>query len=108
MRKAGKNKLKSRMRLSIALIMVLQIAVYISVIILNGTFHRLNESSEKILQNMVETRSKDLEGQMLQWTNLSYYAQDVDKLLGELSEQTGKQDSFTDVWNRGRETAVFG
>lgn len=90
MKKTGKNNLKSRMRLSIALIMILQIAVYIGVIILNGTFGRLNESSEKILQNMVETRGKDLEEQILQWTNLSYYEQGVQGVLEALSAETGK------------------
>lgn len=90
MKKTKKNKLKSIIRLSIAFIMALQLVIFIGVIGLNGTFSRLNASSEKILENMVETRSRNLEEQMLQWTNISQYEKDVQTLMGDLSSQKGR------------------
>ncbi|MBD5460951.1 MAG: EAL domain-containing protein [Lachnospiraceae bacterium] len=89
MKRAGKRKLKSMIMSTITFAVVLQMITFIAIIALTDTPGKLDDSTEKILQNMVVTRSDELESLLLSWADLSGYESDVSGLLDEYVQAAG-------------------
>lgn len=89
MKKIRNKRLKARIMWSTVFIVLLQAAIFMGVIAATRTLGKLDESTVKILQNMVETRSSDFEDQMLLWTDLGYFNESVTRQMGSIAEKTG-------------------
>ena len=90
MKKAGKRKLNTRIMSTIILAMLFQIAIFVSIIFVTETPGKLDASTRKILENMVDTRSKNLEENLLAWTDLDHFEENVNKLLTGFAAEEGE------------------
>lgn len=90
MKKAGKRKLNTRIMSTIILAMLFQIAIFVSIIFVAETPGKLDASTRKILENMVDTRSKNLEENLLAWTDLDHFEENVNKLLTGFVAEEGE------------------
>lgn len=90
MKKAGKSKLNTRIMSTIIVAMLFQIAIFVSIIFVTETPGKLDASAKKILENMVDTRCKSLEQNLLSWAYLDHFEESIQGLLNRFSTDTGE------------------
>lgn len=89
MKRTGKRKLRTRIMSTITFAVVLQMIIFIGIIALTDTPGKLDASTEKILENMVVTRSSELERRLLSWTDLNDFESSVRYMLDEYIQEAG-------------------
>lgn len=89
MKRTGKRKLKTKIMRTITIAILLQMLVFIGIIALTDTPGKLDASTEKILENMVATRSGELEKRLLSWADLDEFEAGVGSVLDTYVRQAG-------------------
>lgn len=89
MKRTGKRKLRTRIMSTITVAVVLQMIIFIGIIALTDTPGKLDASTEKILENMVVTRSGELEQRLLSWTDLKDFESGVSGMLEQYIQEAG-------------------
>lgn len=97
--------LRNKMLLSMLAIVILQIGVIIGVFGISDTKAQLDKSAIQIFTNSVNAKTKELERQMILWSDMEYFQEEITEISKEMEEM--EELSFSKIMEDGKKRKTF-
>lgn len=86
-------------------IVILQIGVIIGVFGISDTKAQLDKSAIQIFTNSVNAKTKELERQMILWSDMEYFQEEITEISKEMEEM--EELSFSKIMEDGKKEKHF-
>lgn len=96
------KRLKYKMLLSMLAIVTLQTSITMAVFRISDTARQLSSNSVQMFKNSVTSKSKEMEKQMISWSDISGFEKQINKLVIEMENQyqLPAKEIFSDAESR--------